>query len=73
MTHLKQIDELSDGELIDEVLSRLQLELRGKCGYCGRRLDTLPECRFPDRHRGTMRACALASLTVLLQPGSLRE
>lgn len=50
MSYPKDLDEMDEIKLADEVERRRQTRAAGLCDYCGRKPDTDP-CKFPDRHR----------------------
>jgi len=51
MGYSRGIDELTTKELKDELARRKKAKIEGLCSYCGRKVRTVPPCRFPDRHR----------------------
>mgnify|MGYP001558649347 CR=1 FL=1 len=47
---MKDLDEYTTRELIDEINRRALLRERGICDYCERKGDS-PTCKFPERHQ----------------------
>lgn len=50
MSYPRDLDEISQAELEQEITRRILLRIEGKCDYCERPVDADP-CRFPERHR----------------------
>ena len=51
MSYPRDLDELSEEELVAELSRRGRCRNSGLCDYCGRKLGIAPACRFPERHR----------------------
>lgn len=49
MSYTLSLDEMSEGQLIAELQSRMNSRRRGECDYCHRRPST-PACRMTERH-----------------------
>jgi hypothetical protein len=49
MSYPRDLDEIPTAELEQELETRRQLQMQGRCDYCGR-LPTEPPCKFPQRH-----------------------
>lgn len=49
MSYIKDLDEYTEKELLDELQHRKILQDQNLCDYCGRK-STEPVCRFPSRH-----------------------
>jgi hypothetical protein len=50
MGYQTDLDEYTETELLDELVSRAAAREAGKCDYCGRPRCVPPSCRFPERH-----------------------
>lgn len=50
MSYPRDLDEIPTVELKQELETRRQLQMQGRCDYCGRS-PTEPPCKFPKRHR----------------------
>lgn len=50
MSYIKDLDEYTEKELLDELQHRKILQDQNLCDYCGREKCTEPTCRFPSRH-----------------------
>lgn len=55
MSWHRDLDEITEHELREEIHRREQARLRGDCDYCGRRIGEPPYCKFSDRHVTGMR------------------
>lgn len=53
MSYPKDLDEYSWMALQGEISDRLRLQKENKCTYCRQPRDSVPACKFPDRHNGT--------------------
>jgi len=52
VSYPRDLDEMGIQELQDELSRRYQLFRSRKCTYCERPWNTMPTCRFPQRHQG---------------------
>lgn len=50
MSYPRDLDEVSEKELVSEISRRKLLRRKGNCDYCGRPAGCIPACRFPERH-----------------------
>lgn len=75
MSYMKDIDEYTEKELVDELNRRRALRSEGRCDYChglqGQLTNSeFPQyrgsetCTFPDRHRGEVEAGEVISEAV---------
>lgn len=47
------IENLTEEQLLEELIKRYKLREEGKCDYCGNLITEEP-CRFPERHTSTL-------------------
>ena len=50
MSYPRDLDEIPTIDLEQELRTRRDLRMQGRCDYCGRS-PTEPPCKFPERHR----------------------
>jgi hypothetical protein len=50
MSYIMSLDEYDISVLRKELLRREILTKANKCDYCERLYNTVPSCRFPERH-----------------------
>lgn len=50
MSHPRDLDEISEPELLRELVRRDSLRGHGRCDYCGRKRSSTPICKFQERH-----------------------
>jgi hypothetical protein len=55
VSYPRDLDEVHEDQLREELERRRAARIAGVCDYCGRHPDT-PECKFPSRHRPPKRA-----------------
>lgn len=51
----RSLDEIPELRIRREIERRAKLRSQGKCDYCGRVCGAEPVCKFPHRHRGSLR------------------
>lgn len=49
MSYPRNLDEIPTVDLEQELRTRRDLRMQGRCDYCGRS-PTEPPCKFPKRH-----------------------
>lgn len=49
MGYFRELDEMSDKELVDEIKRRRNRRQEGKCAYCGQPFGCENPCRLHDK------------------------
>lgn len=55
MSYPRDLDEIDEAALVNEISRREVARDKGLCDYCGRKPRTKP-CKFPERHKAAAQA-----------------
>lgn len=58
-----ELDEISEGRLVYELIRRMKQRQKGNCDCCERPVRSEPVCTFPHRHNLVNRIDLTAELT----------